>query len=117
MQEALRKAYNANPGDDDEPDNVDEIDLWVGAIAEDHVYGGSVGPVVREILVWQFMNLRDGDRFWYENIYHGRERQQLRRTRLSDVIERNTNLTRLPKNVFFISGRSKKGKVSLRRTR
>src|SRR5262249_33572079 len=47
--------------------NVDNIDLWVGALAEDHVSGSSTGALVRAGLVDQFRRLRDGDRFFYKN--------------------------------------------------
>ena len=44
------------------------IDLWVGAILEDSVEGGKVGPTFRCLLVEQFQRLRDGDRFFYKVI-------------------------------------------------
>jgi len=80
---------------------VNNIDLWVGALAEDHVKGGSVGPLTRAILVDQFERLRSGDRFWYENTFKGPELQALRNTHLSDVIARNTALTTIQPNAFI----------------
>ena len=59
VQAALAAAY----------DTVDDIDLWVGGLAEDHVPGASVGELVQTILVDQFTRLRDGDRFWYQRIF------------------------------------------------
>lgn len=50
-QTALELAYG----------NVDEIDLWVGAISEDHVPGTQVGMLILTGLVDQFSRLRDGD--------------------------------------------------------
>jgi hypothetical protein len=47
--------------------NVDNIDLWVGALAEDHVPGTSTGPLIRAGLIDQFTRLRDGDSFFYKN--------------------------------------------------
>src|SRR5207237_8610383 len=49
--------------------NVDNIDLWVGALAEDHVAGTSTGPLIRAGLIDQFTRLRDGDSFWYQLVY------------------------------------------------
>ncbi|MCX7399070.1 MAG: peroxidase [Planctomycetales bacterium] len=81
--------------------SVDEIDLWVGGLAEDHVRGSSVGETFQTIIVDQFERLRDGDRFWYQNQFSGRQLAQLQKTSLSDVIERNTDLTSIQKNAFF----------------
>ncbi|TWT93475.1 peroxidase [Botrimarina colliarenosi] len=44
---------------------VDNIDPWVGALAEDHLYGASVGELLCAALVDQFSRLRDGDRYFY----------------------------------------------------
>src|SRR5262249_55123951 len=42
--------------------NVNNIDSFVGALAEDHVAGADVGPLTKAVLVKQFTRLRDGDR-------------------------------------------------------
>ena len=51
---------------------IDNIDLWVGGLAEDHLAGSSVGELIQTIVVDQFERLRDGDRFWYRNIFRDR---------------------------------------------
>ena len=79
---------------------VDKIDLWVGALAEDHLPGASVGPTIAKVLVDQFQRIRNGDRFWYQNQFNGQLLRDIDNTRLSDVIKRNTNLTNLQANVF-----------------
>jgi hypothetical protein len=85
---------------------VDNIDLWVGGLAETHAPGASVGPLFQRIIADQFTRLRAGDRHWYESIFKGDELNRLRSTHLSDVIERNTSLTTLQRNVFFSTGGS-----------
>ncbi|SFI86053.1 peroxidase family protein [Planctomicrobium piriforme] len=80
--------------------NVNNIDLWVGALAEDHVPGASVGATTKAILVDQFTRLRDGDRFWYQNQLKGDALQQVSRTSLSDILKRNTDVTNVQKNAF-----------------
>ena len=82
-------------------DSVDEIDVWAGGLAEDHVPGSSVGELFQTNLVDQFERLRDGDRFWYENVFEGHELRKLESTSLADVIERNSGVTGLQENVFF----------------
>jgi hypothetical protein len=81
--------------------SVNNIDAWVGMLAEDHVAGSSTGPLIRAVLVDQFTRIRDGDRYWYERTYSGQALQTLENTTLADVIRRNTALTNLQSNVFF----------------
>ena len=84
--------------------NVNDIDLWVGGLAEDHVKDALVGEVFLAILKDQFERLRDGDRFWYENIFWGKELKKIKKTTLAKVIRRNTNVGReLQKNVFIVN--------------
>lgn len=46
--------------------NIDNIDLWVGGLAEDHVPNSSLGETFHKIVREQFLRIRDGDRFWYQ---------------------------------------------------
>jgi hypothetical protein len=81
---------------------VDNIDLWVGALAETHVAGGSVGPLIRRIVVDQFTRVRDGDRFWFERTFSAGVLSNLENVTLADVIRRNTTITNVQNNVFFM---------------
>lgn len=81
--------------------SVDNIDLWVGGLAEDHVDGSSMGELFSTIIVDQFERIRDGDRFWYEGIFSGQQLRDINQTTLADVIERNTELTNLRDTVFY----------------
>ncbi len=95
VRQRLRAAY----------DNVDQIDLWVGGLAEDHVRGAMVGRTFFSILKHQFEVLRDGDRFWYTRTLSRQQARALERTRLSDIIRRNTDIgNELQNNVFFMRG-------------
>ena len=90
LQQKLQSLYGS----------VNNIDLWVGLLAEDHVPGTSFGPTGSRIVANQFERLRDGDRFWYENTNSGQLLRDLRNTKLSDVIARNSNLKNIQSNVF-----------------
>jgi len=81
--------------------SVDAIDLWVGGLSEDHLPGSSVGPTFQKIMADQFERLRDGDRFWYQRIFKGEQLEAIERTQLSDIIRRNTSITKIQDNVFF----------------
>ncbi len=84
--------------------DVNDIDLWVGLLAEDHVKGALFGPTLMQIMKEQFSNLRMGDRFYYRNDagLTQEEISQIDATLLSDIIRRNTNLTILPQFVFHV---------------
>ena len=86
--------------------NVNNVDLFVGGMAEDHAPGASVGPLFKAIMVTQFEQLRDGDRFWYQNVFSGSDLANLESTTLADVIRRDTSLTNLQDDVFFFDATS-----------
>lgn len=94
VQNQLRDLYGS----------VDNIDLWVGGLAERHARGASVGPLFQRIITDQFNRLRAGDHNWYEGIFTGPQLRNLQRTHLSDIIRRNTSLTTVQPNVFRSTG-------------
>jgi hypothetical protein len=90
--------------------SVEEIDLWVGGLAEDHVAGALVGPLVQVILVDQFSALRDGDRFWYARSLPASLARELRETlRLSRIIRANAEIGReISNDVFHLQRRPRR---------
>lgn len=91
LQQALQKLYGT----------VDNIDLWVGGLAEDHLPGSSVGATFSRIIVDQFTRLRDGDPYFYLNVMHGQQLNVVQNTHLADIIRMNSNVTNLQPDVFF----------------
>jgi MYXO-CTERM domain-containing protein len=83
--------------------SVDDIDAWVGLLAEDPMSGSSIGETVAAILAKQFGLLRDGDRFFYLNDsdFTALELAALQDTSLSDIIIDNTEIGWMQNNVFF----------------
>jgi hypothetical protein len=81
---------------------VDNIDLWVGLMAEDHQHDASVGELTGLIIADQFQRTRDGDRFFYKNVLTDSEVESIERSTLADLIERNTSVDGLQENVFFM---------------
>jgi Animal haem peroxidase len=93
LQERLAAVY-ATP---------DDLDLWVGALAEDHVNGGLVGELVYTILKDQFTRLRDGDRFWYQSYLPRSLVRKLEKQTLAKIIRRNTPISvELQSDVFLV---------------
>jgi len=70
--------------------SADDIDIWVGGLAEDRYLDSMLGELFYTICKIQFENTRDGDRFWYQNVFDGPKLLELEQTKLSDVIRRNT---------------------------
>jgi hypothetical protein len=85
---------------------VDNIDAFVGALAEDHLPGSGVGPLVHAVVGNQFERLRDGDRFFYTAdpfLQSNAVRQilDLDKVTLARVIKWNTDITHIQADVFF----------------
>jgi len=80
---------------------VGSIDLWVGILAEDPLPGSNLGPTGQKIIIDQFLRMRDGDRFWYQNEFGGSLLREIEQTRLSDILKRNASMNNLQNNVFF----------------
>jgi hypothetical protein len=82
---------------------VDRIDPFEGMLAEDHVGAGDVGVTLRAMLVKQFNDLRDGDRFFYLNESFTTEERILiaQGNTLTKVIHNNTSITNLQADAFF----------------
>ncbi len=79
--------------------NVNKIDLWVGGLAEDHLPGSSLGATFTRIIADQFTRLRDGDRFWYQNL--PQPIPGMDHVSLANIIRLNTTVSKLQRNVFF----------------
>ena len=84
--------------------DVNDIDLWVGGLAEDRVGDSQLGELFTAILAKQFAELRDGDRFWYERDLTDREMSRIEDHTLARVIRANTDIGRneIPDNVFLV---------------
>ncbi len=95
LQQSLRDAYG----------DVSKVDLWIGGLAETPLsdQGSQLGELFQAIIVKQFTDLRDGDRFWYENYLSENELDRVRDVTLARIIRNNTAIgNELPDNVFYI---------------
>ena len=93
LQAKLRSAYSS----------MDDVDVWVGGLAESHVRGAMVGPLFHRILVDQFERLRDGDRFWYESFLPRDLVRFVESRTLSVIIRDNTGIgSEISPNVFVV---------------
>jgi hypothetical protein len=104
VQNELKAAYGT----------VDNIDPFVGGMAEDLAPGSAMGQTFTTILANQFSRLENGDRFFYLNeTFTPAEQAMLQQgNTLAKVIEANTNVTNLQADVFTFTA-SISGTVSL----
>ncbi len=82
--------------------DINKLDAWVGMLAEKHITGSMFGELVNTIIEKQFQDLRDGDRFYYENdqsLTPG-EKEAIKATRLHDIIMRNCAIEVMQYDVF-----------------
>ncbi len=82
--------------------SIDDIDPWVGMLAEYHMPNALFGETVMKIMERQFGALRDGDRFYYENdpILSEAEKNEIKHTTFRMIIRRNTDIELMQANVF-----------------
>jgi peroxidase len=88
--------------------SVDEVDLFVGGLAEDPALGGAsmVGPTFQAVIAQQFENLRDGDPSFYLNQrFSPQLMTRIQNTTLSDLIMRNTDTTAMQADAFVAAER------------
>uniref|UniRef100_A0A915PEP6 NAD(P)H oxidase (H2O2-forming) n=1 Tax=Setaria digitata TaxID=48799 RepID=A0A915PEP6_9BILA len=85
--------------------DISKLDAYVGGMLETN--GDGPGELFRAIILDQFLRLRDGDRFWFENTLNGMltedEIAQIHSTTLRDIIRETTfiNENELQENVFL----------------
>ena len=83
--------------------NMQNVELWVGGLAEDRLPGSLLGATFACIFGLTFRNVRDGDRFYYERpvVFTRPQRRQIQRTTLSSVICDNTKTETIQPDAFL----------------
>lgn len=87
--------------------SLNNVDLFVGGLAEEPLPGGLVGAVFACIFANTFVPVRDGDRFYYENsagpspLFDAAQRAEIEKASLSRVICDNTDLNEAQPDAFM----------------
>ena len=87
-------------------EDIYDVDLFVGLLAEDHLSGSLFGDLGSLVMKEQFAALRDGDRFFFE-IDEGlseEQKREIRYTTLATVMAKNTDIENVPNNLFYYQG-------------
>ena len=82
---------------------VDDIDFWIGGLAEEKMpFGGLLGSSFNFVFETQLENLQNGDRFYYlartAGLHFGTE---LENNSFANLVMLNSNATHLPANIFL----------------
>lgn len=82
--------------------SVDEVDLWIGGLAENQFHDSVLGETFYTIIHDQFARARDGDRLFYEGALEHilLLDPDFESTLLSDIIRRNSSMTHIQQDVF-----------------
>lgn len=83
--------------------SVDDVEPWIGLMAEDHMPGSSMGPTLFSIWTAEFSRLRDGDQFFYKtkklftqqllNDFPRLKQIYGERDTMAQIVLRNTDIT------------------------
>ena len=94
--------------------SLDTVDLFVGGLAEEPVPGGLVGATFACIFANTFGAIRNGDRFYYENVesdtnpdafFTAEQRDEIEKTSLSRIIcDNSDNIPAIQPNAFRLAG-------------
>ena len=111
LANAAANAYNDSTFMNGGDSGYNNIDLWLGGLAEKHVTGGELGATFNFIFAEQMTTLQNGDRFYYlgrlagTNMLSGMQGQLF-----SDIVMRNTgaqhlysDLLSVPDGTIYIS--------------
>ena len=94
LQANLKIVYGQN--------GIDNVDLFIGGLAEKHAQGAIVGPTFQAIIADQFQALRAGDRlFWLNEGFDQATSWMIANTTLAKLLQRNAATPNLQANVFI----------------
>ncbi|MGB3277690.1 MAG: peroxidase family protein, partial [Pseudorhodobacter sp.] len=77
-----------------------DIDLWLGGLAEKKVPLGLLGSTFDFVFAQQMLALQDGDRFYYLNRIGGNQLDQIEGQTLADLMMRSADAVHLHGDVF-----------------
>jgi hypothetical protein len=91
----------------DRPTGLDDVDFWVGGLAEKQMpFGGLLGSTFNFVFETQLEKLQDGDRLYYLHRTPGLNfLTQLEENSFAELVMRTTDTTHLPFDIFSPTAR------------
>ena len=88
-------------------DSVDDVELWVGGLAEVEINGGLVGETFNVIIKDQFTRVAEGDRFFFARDVHLSSLENIlaldvAKTSLADIIRQNSHISNIQDRAFLV---------------
>jgi peroxidase len=81
--------------------SIDNVDLFIGGLAENHASNSRLGPTFQKIIGDQFQNVRAGDRFYWQNQkFDPHTASMIASTSLATILRRDTDSTNIQDHVF-----------------
>ena len=84
--------------------SLNDVDPWMGGLAEQRLPDSFIGPTFACIFGITFDNVRNGDRFWYENpdLFTEAQREEIKKGTVSRVIcDNSDNINRIQPDAFL----------------
>lgn len=80
----------------------ENIDIWLGGVAEPFAPGGRVGSLFACLISRQFQKIRDGDRLWFESngVFTTKQKTALASVSMARIICDNTGILKVPRDPF-----------------
>ncbi|NBB70091.1 MAG: hypothetical protein GVY33_07170 [Alphaproteobacteria bacterium] len=95
----LKDLYGSDAGD------IANMDTVIGVLLEQEADGSQLGPTATTVIREQFANLRDGDRFYFENRFTPEQVEEIKATSLADIIERTTAVDHVYRDALIAAPR------------
>ena len=81
---------------------LNEIDFWIGGLAEKKVTGGMLGSTFDFMFAMQMIALQDADRFYYLGRLGGDLLAEIESQLFADIVMRNTGVAHLYPSIFSV---------------
>jgi peroxidase len=105
-KQALKDLYGSNPGD------VDNMEALIGVLLEEKLdrpgtaRDSQMGETATRMIATQFENVRDGDRYYFENRFDADQIAEIKKVTLSDIIARTSDIDHVYRDALVAANRT-----------